>query len=209
MGGLAAYLALPRRPAAAPAVAGLRAPAELARLSGRPAPLRPIVIRGGAPRLGSPDPGAGAPQAVSRPAPPARISIPALGVDAPVDPVRGTATGMEVPQVGRAGWYDAGPRPGEAGRAVLIGHLDARNGPGLFALLPGVAEGTGVSITDAAGAVHRYRVVGRAQVRKALFPTNAVYGPADRPVLVMITCGGPYTAGEGYRDNVLVYAAAT
>jgi hypothetical protein len=33
-----------------------------------------------------------------------------------------------------------------------------------------------------------------------------VYGSSSRPVLVLITCGGPYTEGSGYRDNVIVYA---
>jgi len=31
---------------------------------------------------------------------------------------------------------------------------------------------------------------------------------ADRPVLILVTCGGPYTPGVGYRDNVLIYARA-
>jgi hypothetical protein len=44
-------------------------------------------------------------------------------------------------------------------------------------------------------------------VEKAAFPTSEVYGPAPNPVLVLITCGGPYDAALGhYRDNVLVYA---
>jgi hypothetical protein len=91
----------------------------------------------------------------------------------------------------------------------VIGHLDSQTGPGLFALLPGVQPGTGVSVTDAAGVVHHFKVVGKAQVPKATFPSAAVYGPSSRPSLVLITCGGPYTPGVGYRDNVLVYARAS
>ena len=143
-----------------------------------------------------------------RPAPPARISIPAAGVDAVVDGVRAAPGGIEVPPVGQAGWFEAGPRPGEAGRSIVIGHLDSDRGPGLFARVPSVPPGTGISITDRRGDVHRYNVVGSAQVEKSRFPASYVYGTADRPVLVLITCGGPYTPGEGYRDNVLVYARA-
>jgi hypothetical protein len=91
---------------------------------------------------------------------------------------------------------------------VVIGHLDSRSGPGLFALLPGVRDGTDVKVTDEAGEVHRFKVVGKAQVPKATFPSSAVYGPSSRPVLVLITCGGPYSESTGYRDNVLVYARA-
>jgi hypothetical protein len=183
--------------------AQLGAPGQLARMAAS-APLRPIVVRGGRGALGRG--AAGSADAVDRPAEPIRLSIPALDVHAEVQNVSSTATGLEVPQVGRAGWFDEGPRPGEPGRSVMIGHLDSQTGPGLFALLPGVKPGTDVTVSDAAHTVHRYRVVGKAQVPKATFPSAAVYGPASRPVLVLITCGGPYTPGVGYRDNVIVYA---
>ena len=180
-------------------------PAKLARMAAT-APLRPIVVRGGRPQLGSD--AAGPATSVDRPSEPARLSIPSLRVRADVQRVGSTATGIEVPQVGRAGWFDEGPRPGEPGRAVMIGHLDSQTGPGLFALLPGVERGTDVSITDADGAVHRFEVVGKAEVTKATFPSAAVYGPSSSPVLVLITCGGPYDPATGYRDNVIVYARA-
>jgi hypothetical protein len=51
-------------------------------------------------------------------------------------------------------------------------------------------------------------VVGLAQVRKDRFPTSSVYGHADAPVLVLVTCGGPFRPGRGYRDNVLLFARA-
>jgi sortase (surface protein transpeptidase) len=180
-------------------------PAKLARVAAT-APLRPIVVRGGRSQLGSD--AAGPATEVDRPAPPAELSIPSLGVHADVQRVSSTDTGIEVPQVGRAGWFDEGPRPGEPGRAVMIGHLDSQTGPGLFALLPGVERGTDVSVADGHGAVHRFKVVGKAEVTKATFPSAAVYGPSDNPVLVLITCGGPYDPATGYRDNVIVYARA-
>jgi hypothetical protein len=181
-------------------------PAELARAAAQGDELRPIVLRGDRTALGSGP--AGPATESARPAPPSALEIPALGVHADVERVGSTATGIEVPQVGRAGWFDEGPRPGEPGRSVVIGHLDSESGPGLFALLPGVKDGTEIAITDAADVVHRYRVVGKAQVPKAAFPHGAVYGPSESEVLVLITCGGPYTPGYGYRDNVLVYARA-
>lgn len=115
---------------------------------------------------------------------------------------------LRVPEVGRAGWYDAGPRPGETGRAVIIGHLDTRKGPGLFARVPNLEPGSAISVTDERGARHRYLVTGTAQVRKEQFPADEVYGASSRPVLVLVTCGGPFVKGEGYRDNVLLYARA-
>lgn len=207
--GLVAFALIPRSEPAAPvhiAPAETKAPGKLARMAAT-SPLRPIVLRGGRGELGS---GAAGPaSSVDRPAEPAHLSIPELDVHADVQRVGSTPTGLEVPQVGRAGWFDEGPRPGEPGRAVVIGHLDSQNGPGLFALLPGVKPGTDVSVTDASGDVHRFEVIGKAQVPKANFPTGAVYGPSDRPVLVLITCGGTWnTTTAGYEDNVIVYARA-
>jgi hypothetical protein len=143
-----------------------------------------------------------------RPAPPQQISIPDADVETVIDPVRTRGGEIEVPALGRAGWFEGGPRPGESGRAVVIGHLDTKRGPGLFARVPRVRIGAGIRITDRRGEVYAYEVVGRTQVRKDRFPTSEVYGSASRPVLVLVTCGGPYTEGRGYRDNVLLYARA-
>ncbi len=151
------------------------------------------------------DPPASAPQG-RRPAVPIWIAIPAAGLSARVEPVAARRGVLRVPAVGRAGWFRGGPRPGEAGRSVIIGHLDTKTGPGLFARVPHLLPGAGVSVTDRRGDVWDYKVVGAAQVRKDRFPVEEVYGGSARPVLVLITCGGPFTEGEGYRDNVLVYA---
>ena len=44
--------------------------------------------------------------------------------------------------------------------------------------------------------------------REEPVPPDLVYAPSPRPRLVLITCGGPFTPGEGYRDNVILYARA-
>ena len=144
----------------------------------------------------------------ARPAPPRGISVPAAGVKTKVEAVGLRDGAIVVPAVGRAGWYSAGPRPGENGRAVVVGHLDTRRGPGLFARIAGLRRGAAIAVTDSNGKVHRFKVVGGAQVEKARFPTESVYGGGRRPVLVLVTCGGPYVEGRGYRDNVLLYARA-
>jgi hypothetical protein len=50
--------------------------------------------------------------------------------------------------------------------------------------------------------------VGKTVVRKSRFPARAVYGRSRRSVLVLVTCGGPWSEARGYRDNVIVYARA-
>jgi hypothetical protein len=74
--------------------------------------------------------------------------------------------------------------------------------------VPSIRPGTGIAVTDARGGVHRYTAVGGAEVRKDRFPARYVYGHSRSPVLVLITCGGPFRPGRGYRDNVLLYARA-
>jgi hypothetical protein len=143
-----------------------------------------------------------------RPSRPARIAIPEADVRTEVVDAPARRGELKIPGVGTAGWYSGGPRPGEPGRSVIIGHLDRRKGPGLFARVPRLRRGAEVAVTDRRGQVHRYRVVGAAQARKNRFPREQVYGYSSRPVLVLITCGGPYRSGRGYRDNVLVYARA-
>ncbi len=144
-----------------------------------------------------------------RPAVPDRIAIPAARVDTVVDAVDTDRAGaIRVPSLGRAGWYEGGPRPGEPGRAVIIGHLDTERGPGLFARIPSLQAGEAIRITDRRGAERRYEVVGSVQVRKDRFPTEEVYGGSGGTALVLVTCGGPYDEERGYRDNILVYARA-
>jgi len=143
-----------------------------------------------------------------RPAPPVRLTAPSAGLRARIEPVDATREGIEVPRDTRAGWFAGGPRPGEPGRAVIVGHRDSKDGPAVFAPVATLEPGAPLEVTDRDGAVHRYLVVGTTQVTKQRFPSREVYGRASRPVLVLITCGGPYTPGVGYRDNVLVYARA-
>src|SRR5918993_1304689 len=72
-------------------------------------------------------------EAVTRPV---SIAIPAAGVEARVVPVGLQPGGtMEVPEVDLAGWYELGPRPGEAGPAGIVGDVDSRSGPAGGALL--------------------------------------------------------------------------
>ena len=168
------------------------------------AELRPIVLHGRRTGLGTGP--SGRLTTAQRPGVPTSFAIPSLGVDASIEPVEANETGIEVPQIGRAGWYDAGPRPGEPGRAVLIGHLDGKTIPGVFQHVPELPNGAQIVVRDSERKIHRYEVVGKVQVEKTEFPASAVYGPSERPVLVLITCGGVYVPGEGYSSNVIVYA---
>ncbi|MGY1605070.1 class F sortase [Geodermatophilus sp. SYSU D00815] len=164
-------------------------------------------------------PGPGAPAVSTRDAAPARatavpapvrLTVPSLGIDAPVEPVGVAPDGrMQIPDdVDVAGWYRFGPPPGSGGNAVLAGHVDdTEQGLGALAPLRGAAAGTEVLVGDGAGATTRWRVVSRELLPKQQLPLDALFAREGPPRLVLVTCGGPFDAASGsYRDNVVVVA---
>jgi sortase (surface protein transpeptidase) len=153
---------------------------------------------------------AAAPTPAARPPAPVRLTVPALGVDAPLDPVGVRDDGqMQLPDdVDRVGWYRFGPAPGEAGAAVLAGHVDdVEQGLGALGPLREAEPGDEVRVTGASGAVTRWRVVSRELVEKRALPVDRVFGRTGPPRLVLVTCGGPFLAEYGsYQENVVVVA---
>jgi sortase (surface protein transpeptidase) len=142
---------------------------------------------------------------------PVSIEIPAVGVDAPVVPVGLLADQtMEVPAVDQAGWYEPGPRPGEAGPAVIVGHVDSRRGPAVFFRLQELRPGDRIVVGLDGGAARSFLVERVERQPKEDLPVGRIWNRTDRPVLRLITCGGGFDRGTGhYRDNVIVYATAT
>ena len=146
---------------------------------------------------------------VTRPAP-ARLRIPAIGVDAEVVPVGQAQPGvMEIPSdVSTIGWYEPGVTPGRRGSAVLAGHVDSRTqGAGAFFDLRQLDVDDTIELVDAAGDLQRWTVVARSRFPKDELYDQQLFTRDGDPRLVLITCGGPFDAGTGsYDDNVVVYA---
>lgn len=141
---------------------------------------------------------------------PVRIRIPQAGVDSELVRLGRMPDGtVAVPEdYGTAGWYEEGPRPGQPGPAVILGHVDSKKeGPAVFYDLVRLPMGTEVHVDRADGSTVTFRVTGRAQVPKVLFPTDLVYGPTLEASLRLVTCGGIFDRSTGnYLDNVIVYA---
>jgi hypothetical protein len=142
---------------------------------------------------------------------PVSIAIPAVGVDARVVPVGLRADrAMEVPAVDLVGWYELGPRPGEAGPAVVVGHVDSRSGPAVFSRLGELRRGDRIGIGQQGGAARSFRVERVERHPKTALPVERIWDRARQPVLRLITCGGSFDRSTGhYRDNIVVYARAT
>lgn len=139
---------------------------------------------------------------------PRRVQIPGIGVDARLEPVGLQADGaMEVPSTGNAGWYRLGPRPGAPGPAVLVAHVDSRQGPDVFYRLRELRAGDAVTVTDRRGTARAFVVTGGEQVPKDQLPAERIWADSGRPQLRLITCGGTFDRSIGhYRDNTIVYA---
>ncbi|MEU9647427.1 class F sortase [Streptomyces sp. NPDC048110] len=143
-------------------------------------------------------------------APPERVEIRDVGLDARVRPVgvteRGALTVPQDPSV--AGWYRYGPVPGSPeGSAVLVGHVDSETGAlGEFAELYDVRRGDRVEVRRAEAAPVVYRVVSRTTVPKDELPPSVFRRTGD-PVLTLITCAPPFEPERGgYLANLVVTA---
>jgi sortase (surface protein transpeptidase) len=142
---------------------------------------------------------------------PVSIRIPVIGVHARVVAVGlGPDRSMEVPAVDLAGWYEPGPRPGEAGPAVIVGHVDSRRGPAVFFRLGQLRRGDRIVVGRARGGARSFVVERVERQPKQALPVARIWNPTHRPVLRLITCEGGFDRAAGhYRDNVIVYASLT
>lgn len=144
---------------------------------------------------------------------PTSFRIPSLGVDAPITALRlDGERQLESPPVDRpklVGWYQDGPTPGEAGTAIAVGHRDTATGPAVFAALAQVRPCKPIEVKRADGRTAVYTVDRMKVYDKAGFPDKEVYGPAQRPELRVLTCGGLYSRRTGYTSNVVVFAHLT
>ncbi len=141
---------------------------------------------------------------------PRRIEIPAIGVSAPVGPLRLEPDGtMQTPDhFENTGWYEPGREPGERGPAVVVGHVDSTEGPAVFYRVRDLRRGNLIRIRRADGSVVRFRVEGVERWPKAEFPSRRVFGKTRISALRLVTCSGEFDSSTGhYVDNTIVYAA--
>jgi sortase (surface protein transpeptidase) len=142
---------------------------------------------------------------------PVRVRVPAIGVDAAVVALDVDAQGVLPPPATyhETGWWRAGPEPGEPGPAVIVGHLDSRQGPAVFFRVRELIAGDRILVDRADGTTAAFVVQGSERFGKHAFPTQAVYGPTRGAQLRLITCGGQFDRHmRHYVDNVVVFALA-
>ncbi len=150
------------------------------------------------------------PKPPAQPARPRQLTVPRLDLNIPIVPTRiDRAGGMELPdRPDRIGWYAYGPRPGsDEGSAVLGGHVDSsRYGIGPLVELRRLRTGDRIVVQTADGDL-AFRVNRIELISKRALDLDEVFDRDGRPVLRILTCGGPYLPNRGgYQDNVVVTA---
>ncbi|WP_328840071.1 class F sortase [Streptomyces europaeiscabiei] len=183
-----------------------------------PTSTRPTSPAPAAPARPAPATGPAGPKRPARPrtlppSPAKTVTIPYLGIEAPVTGLRlDSGRRLPAPPDDRpelVGWYAEGPAPGGPGTAVVVGHRDTRTGPAVFASLGVIKPGRVVEVLRADGRTAVYTVDAVKTYEKSRFPNKEVYGHRGRPELRLITCGGTYDRRKGYASNVVVFAHLT
>jgi Sortase domain len=155
----------------------------------------------------------------------ARLVIPQLGVHARLVATGavgkpGTASLTIPSDVHTVGWWDgvvthgttrvrtAAPAPGDAGVAIIAGHVDsAAAGPGALYRLERLDVGDRIRIVGLDRRTTTWVVRSKPRLTlKASLP-RTLFKTTGKPRLALVTCGGPFDAATGhYRDNLIAWA---
>jgi sortase (surface protein transpeptidase) len=138
------------------------------------------------------------------------LRVPAIALSVPLSLLGLNADGsVQVPTNDiEPGWFDLGPSPGQIGSAVILGHVDTYQGPGVFFNLRTLLPGDQVQVSLADGAVINFAVTSVVMYSKAQFPAQEVYQSHGSSALQLVTCGGTFDTQTGhYLSNIVVYTS--
>ncbi|MGA5357220.1 class F sortase [Streptomyces purpurascens] len=149
-------------------------------------------------------------------APPQRVDIPGIGVQAPVVARgldrRGALDPPPYDQPGVVGWYAGGVAPGAPGTALLVGHVDSDTRPAVFFKVSALRPGQTIRVIRADAKVAEFTVESVQVLTRDRFDAHQAYGPrrSGRAELRLVTCGGSFDRTTGsYTANVVVSAYLT
>lgn len=141
---------------------------------------------------------------------PGTLVIPKITVNAPIEQVTVDSHNDMAPPAKPTdvGWYAPGVAPGEAGDAVIDGHLDWYGMPqAVFYNLNRLGAGDEVDVISQGGVRLRFQVTDSTSVSRTAHPAGlfARSGPAR---LTLITCAGDWNPSVGqYNQRLLVDAS--
>ncbi|MEU6553521.1 class F sortase [Streptomyces sp. NPDC046915] len=142
---------------------------------------------------------------------PTRLSIPKISVDAPFTSLALGHSGRLQPppadNTNLVGWYSDGVSPGEAGTAIIAGHVDTVASAAVFAELGELKPGDRFTVERADGTKPSFVVDSAETFAKDDFPSERVYADTPRAEVRLITCAGDYDRTvKDYMDNLVVFA---
>ncbi len=165
------------------------------------------------------------PAAPCQPGSPIRMSIPSLGVDAPIETIgldRGARPDESVQaplgtpmDQRKAGWYAAGPKPGSGMGTVLTNGHTYRDGSAIFQqdFAAQVAVGQQIDLVLDNGTTCSYRIstvwrnVDAVQDYPQLVASERLYNQQGPERLFLATCGGPWVkSARMFKDINVVLA---
>ena len=165
--------------------------------------LRPTVAGDAATETGT-APVSASPEPTATPfdGPIARMKIPAIGVDNPIEEIGLVDNTLDVPKDANRniGWYYPYPRPGTGKNAVFAAHknYDFKDGP--FAHLDQLLPGNEVIVEMEDGPTYVYKVIFYQRYNVDSMPTGelivAPQKPANAEWVTLITCGGLFQATQ-------------
>jgi LPXTG-site transpeptidase (sortase) family protein len=169
---------------------------------------RPTLAPSPAPSA-SPNPALAQARAIVAPAAaPARLLVPSIKVNAPVEPVGLDGQGrMATPsQASNVAWYRLGSAPGDVGDAVIAGHLDWTSGPAVFWSLGKVRKGDEIAVVRSDGTQAKF-VADSTSTVPYDSSTDALFTRDGPPSLTLITCAGAWDRQRGtYLQRLVVHA---
>jgi len=140
----------------------------------------------------------------------ARLTIPAAGIDSPIESVGLTAAGaVDVPKGPTdAAWFDLGPQPGEIGNAVIVGHSGWKNGiPAVFDNLYTLKKGDEIHVQNADGTSHIFIVRNIAIYDRHQDVSSVFISTDGKAHLNLITCTGVWDVVlKGRLNRLIVFA---
>jgi LPXTG-site transpeptidase (sortase) family protein len=141
---------------------------------------------------------------------PVALKIPKINIDTKIEYVGMTNTGiMDSPKGPKeVGWYELGPRPGEAGSAVIDGHSGWRgNTPAAFDDLHALQKGDKIYVEDQTGTTTAF-IVRESRVYKPSEDASKVFVSEDGAAhLNLITCAGEWNPlKKTHTDRLVVFA---
>jgi sortase (surface protein transpeptidase) len=140
------------------------------------------------------------------------LDIPKLGIQAPVVTVGATKDRMKVPSnIHTLGWLNRSAQIGEMiGNTVIAGHVsDNHDRPGALWKLRNAKKGQVVTVRDAQGKRHKYRITGRSTHLRSKSLPKRIFATTGAHRLVLVTCTARVTYPNGsfhYTRNLVVVA---